>query len=110
MLIACCEPVVIMSRSLSTGNPFSARNHPRDSSSEGSPAVGPYWKAVLFFETSSREISSSISSMGKRSLSGMPPAKEMIPGRPAIFIKSRISDERSEDEEEEKRGIQSCSG
>jgi hypothetical protein len=36
----------------------------------------------------------SISAIGKRSLSGIPPAKEMIPGLVARLIKSRISDER----------------
>jgi len=37
---------------------------------------------------------SSIISTGKRSLSGIPPAKEIMPGFVARPIKSRISDER----------------
>jgi hypothetical protein len=55
--------------------------------------VGPYWSAAARWSRATTSTTSSKISRSNASVFGKPPAREMISGRPAIDMRSRMTDD-----------------
>jgi len=91
--MACCPPLVTMMSSTPARAPSWAMMSTISSRSSISPSVGPYWSADARCSRARTSATSSKISRSKASVLGKPPAREMISGRPAIDMRSRMTDE-----------------
>ncbi len=86
-----CDPVAINTSLAVVTTPVSARRSLRAARRGGNPSVRSYWSEPDPYLSNTLLIRCPIDSMGKLSGEGMPPAREMIPGRATTFRISRIA-------------------
>ena len=83
--IPCCDDDVICTRSTGTPQRFATASR-----SSGTPCVAPYWNALLPYLAITSDIVLSISSNGKVSAEGYPPANEYMALR-STFLKISLT-------------------
>ena len=101
--MACWPPLVTMMSSTRVRAPSWAITWTIRSRSSARPSVGPYWSAAARWSREMTSTTSSNTSRSNDSVFGKPPAREMISGRSASDIRSRITDDTIPDAREAKR-------